>query len=340
MKISLGSILSLSVLSAAAAIAASGADALPAPQAATPPEDGKLRIICFGAHPDDCELQAGGVAAMWAAKGHKVKFVSVTNGDIGHWRDAGGPLARRRTAEVQEAARILGITTEVLDIHDGELLPTLENRRILTRLIREWKADIVMGPRPNDYHPDHRYTGVLVQDAAYMVTVPYFCPDIPFLRRNPVFLYYPDGFQKPNSFQPDIAISIDSVIEKKLDALGTLVSQFAEGGANGTAALMPDDPAKQKKRHQQVRENFARRNQSLAQRFRAKLGDWYGQDESGKVKYAEAFEVCEYRSAPEQRGTGPAFPILRQIARVIHKRYGRAGPLGPPCDRLLWRPSG
>src|SRR6476469_10314209 len=86
-----------------------------------------LRIICFGAHPDDCEIQAGGTAAMWAAKGHKVKFVSVTNGDIGHWRDAGGPLAKRRKAEVEEAARILGIATEVLDIHDGELLPSLEN---------------------------------------------------------------------------------------------------------------------------------------------------------------------------------------------------------------------
>src|SRR5213596_1654190 len=86
--------------------------------------DGKLRIICFGAHPDDCELEAGGTAAMWAARGHKVKFVSVTNGDVGHWRDAGGPLARRRKAEVEEAAKILGITAEVLDINDGELLPT------------------------------------------------------------------------------------------------------------------------------------------------------------------------------------------------------------------------
>src|SRR6266568_2911771 len=109
---------------------------------------GTLRIICFGAHPDDCELQAGGVAAMWAAKGHKVKLVSVTNGDIGHWREAGGPLARRRKAEAEQADKILGVTCEVLDIHDGELLPTLENRRTLTRLIREWKADLVFGPRP------------------------------------------------------------------------------------------------------------------------------------------------------------------------------------------------
>src|SRR6266536_2630298 len=154
--------------------------------------DGKLRIICFGAHPDDCELQASGTAAMWAQSGHKVKFVSVTNGDIGHWRDADGPLARRRITEVEQAAKILGITTEVLDIHDGELLPTLENRRLITRLIREWKADLVMSPRPNDYHPDHRYTAVLVQDAAYMVTVPHFCPDTEILTKNPVFMYYAD----------------------------------------------------------------------------------------------------------------------------------------------------
>src|SRR5947207_3159669 len=146
-------------------------------RAAVPHSDGKLRILCFGAHPDDCELRVGGVALLWAAKGHHVKFVSTTNGDIGHWRDAGGPLARRRKAEVEQAAKALGITTEVLDIHDGELLPTLENRRTITRLIRDWKADVVMSHRPNDYHPDHRYTGVLLQYSAYMVKVPYFGPD-------------------------------------------------------------------------------------------------------------------------------------------------------------------
>src|SRR6478672_10534720 len=135
---------------------------------AAPADDGKLRIICFGAHPDDCELQAGGVAAMWAARGHHVLFVSVTNGDIGHWREAGGPLALRRKRESEQAAKILGDTVEILDNHDGELMPTLENRQKIIRLIREWKADIVLSPRPNDYHPDHRYTAILVQDAAYM----------------------------------------------------------------------------------------------------------------------------------------------------------------------------
>jgi len=131
-----------------------------------PPDDGKLRIIVFGAHPDDCEIQTGGTAAMWAKKGHHVLLVSVTNGDIGHWKEAGGALALRRRDEVKKAHQILGVQGVILDNHDGELLPTLEIRRALTRLIREWKADVVISHRPNDYHPDHRYTGVLVQDAA------------------------------------------------------------------------------------------------------------------------------------------------------------------------------
>ncbi len=282
----------------------------PPTRRAAPPEDGKLRILCFGAHPDDCELQAGGVAALWAAQGHHVKFVSVTNGDIGHWREAGGPLARRRTAEVERAAHILGITTEVLDIHDGELLPTLENRRTITRLIRQWKADIVMSHRPNDYHPDHRYTGILVQDSAYMVTVPFFCPDTPILPNNPVFLFYPDRFQKPNPFQPDIAVSIDSVIDRKLDALDALVSQFYEGGANGSADLLPSDPEKQAARRRQVRENFAQRNRAIAQRYRAQLADWYGKEKADKVQYAEAFEICEYGRQPQKEELARLFPFL------------------------------
>jgi LmbE family N-acetylglucosaminyl deacetylase len=275
-----------------------------------PPDDGKLRIICFGAHPDDCELKAGGVALLWAAKGHHVKFVSVTNGDIGHWREAGGPLARRRKAEVEQAARILGITTEVLDIHDGELLPTLENRRTITRLIRDWKADIVMSHRPNDYHPDHRYTGVLVQDSAYMVGVPFFCPDVKPLKDNPVFLFYSDSFQKPNPFHADIAVSIDSVIDKKLDAIDTLVSQFYEGGALGSAALIPTDSQKQADRRREVRAAFASRAQAVAKRHRDSLANWYGMDQAAKVHHAEAFEICEYGRRPDRKEIVRLFPFL------------------------------
>jgi LmbE family N-acetylglucosaminyl deacetylase len=273
-------------------------------------DDGKLRIICFGAHPDDCELQASGVGAMWAAQGHHVKFVSVTNGDIGHWREAGGPLARRRKAEVENAAKILGTTVEVLDNHDGELTPTLENRRTLIRLIREWKADLVLGPRTNDYHPDHRNTGQLVADAAYMVTVPFICPDTPPLKRNPVFMYFEDRFQKPYPFHPDIVVSIDPVMDKKLDALAAIESQFLEGGANGDESLIPQTPQQRDKRVADVRNGMANRNRATAYRFRAELATWYPADTAQKMKYAEAFEICEYGRQPSKDELKKLFPFF------------------------------
>jgi LmbE family N-acetylglucosaminyl deacetylase len=282
---------------------------LPCGPAAAAEAGEPLRIICFGAHPDDCEIQAAGSAALWAARGHKVKLVSVTNGDIGHWGQAGGPLAQRRTQEVQEAAKVLGVTAEVLDIHDGELMPTLENRKLIVQLIREWKADIVMGPRPNDYHPDHRYTGVLVQDAAYMVTVPFFCPDVPHLTRNPVFLYYPDRFMKPNPFTADIVVNIDGVIEKKLDALDKLVSQFHEGGANGSPDLWPDDAAGRRTRSHQVRDNFRNRSRALRSRFHDQVVAWFGAGPAENIEYIEAFEICEYGRRPDREELKRLFPF-------------------------------
>ncbi len=273
-------------------------------------QDRPLRIIAFGAHPDDNELRLAGVAAKWAALGHKVKFVSVTNGDIGHWREAGGPLARRRTAEVEETARLLGITTQVLDIHDGEVQPTLENRRTVTRLIREWKADIVLGHRPNDYHPDHRTVGQLIQDASYMVTVPFFCPDTPHLEKNPVFLSYEDDFTRPYPFQADIVVGIDDVIEKKLAVVAALPSQFYEGGANGGPQLLPADEAGKARRRDEVREGFRKRFASTATQYRDKLVELYGPERGKAIQYAEAFEISEYGHRPNAEEIRRLFPFF------------------------------
>ncbi len=277
-----------------------------------PADDGKLRIIVFGAHPDDCEIKAGGTAALWAAQGHHVKFVSTTNGDIGHAETAGGPLAKRRTAEVHEAAKVLGIECEVLDIHDGELMPTLENRKTFVRLIREWKADIVMGHRPNDYHPDHRYTGILMQDAAYMVTVAFFCPDVPQLPKNPVFLYLSDNFQKPNPFEPAVVVGIDSVYEKKVDAIWKLESQIESLWATGDfekVVPVPTDPAAREQRRRQVAERFAARDRRVADKYRGQLTDVYGPEKGADVKRAEAFELCEYGRQPSPEELKALFPI-------------------------------
>lgn len=276
---------------------------------ATLPEDGKLRIIAFGAHPDDCEIKVGGTGAKWAAQGHHVKLVSVTNGDIGHYQSAGGPLARRRLGEVQRADQILGVATQVLDIHDGELEPTLANRRTITRLIREWKADIVLSHRPNDYHPDHRYTGILVQDASFMVTVPFICPDVPHLTKNPVFLYYSDRFERPNSFRADIVVAVDDVEEKKLAALDIMESQFFERGVAGSAELTAKARANPAERRKQVRQGFMDRDAHVAKKYREQLTAFYGKEKAAKVQFAEAFEITEYGSRPTVKELKKLFPF-------------------------------
>jgi LmbE family N-acetylglucosaminyl deacetylase len=281
-------------------------------QTRAPADAGKLRIICFGAHPDDAEYKCGGTATLWAAQGHHVKLVSVTNGDIGHWEMAGGPLAKRRTSESAEVAKRLGVTSQVLDIHDGELMPTLENRKIITRLIREWNADIVIAHRPWDYHPDHRYVGILVQDAAFMVTVPFFCPDTPHLKKNPLFLYSSDRFQKPYPFKADIAVSVDDVFDKKIDALSALVSQAFELGALGTAerySLVPP-ASKPALRREWLGERWARRQSAEARNSRAALIQWYGEEKGKAIQYAEAFEICEYGRQPSPAEIRQLFPFF------------------------------
>ncbi len=269
-------------------------------------QEKKLNIIAFGAHPDDCDSRAGGVAAKWAALGHKVKFVSVTNGDAGHQIEGGGALAMRRRAEAREAGKRIGIEYITLDNHDGELLPTLQVREQLIRQMRLWNADLVLGPRPNDYHPDHRYTGVLLQDAAYMVTVPNICPDTPSLRKNPVFMYFQDGFQKPNPFSPDVAVSIDDVIDKKISMFDAHVSQMYEWLAwhAGQLDKVPKDPQKRIEwlKNQRGNEPNAAVRKALAK--------WYGEEASKQIRYAEAFEICEYGSRPSPDDLRRLFPFF------------------------------
>src|SRR5256886_10452025 len=261
-------------------------------------QNGKVRVIAFGAHPDDCDIRAAGTAAKFARLGYAVKFVSVTNGDAGHQSSGGGPLALRRRAEAEESGRRLGVSYEVLGNHDGELLPTLNVRRQIIRLIRDWRADIVLAPRPNDYHPDHRYTGVLIQDAAYMVVVPNIAPDTPPLRKNPVFLYFQDGFQRPNPFRPDVAVAIDDVLDKKIHALDAHTSQMYEWlpWVAGNLEEVPKDPAARvewlrQKRNRSPLSDAVR--EAVRQRYRA---------EAAALRDVEAVELCEVGGRPAEDG--------------------------------------
>jgi N-acetylglucosamine malate deacetylase 1 len=268
----------------------------------------ELHILIIGAHPDDAE-ESCGTAAKFVAAGHKVKLVSVTNGDAGHQTMGGGELARRRAAEAKNSGAVIGVEYEILDNHDGELLPTLENRRKIIRLIRNWQADIVITHRPNDYHPDHRNTAQLVLDAAYMVTVPNICPEAPICKKNPVFLYTSDDFTKPTPFEPDVVVGIDETIEKKIDMYCCHVSQFFEWLPFNSGRLdqVPKDKAE---RREWVAKRYRRGAEELANQYRSKLIELYGQEKGSKIKYAEAYQDSEYGSRLTKQNIPILFPFF------------------------------
>jgi len=273
----------------------------------TPATRPPLTLLAIGAHPDDCDLGAGGLAALYARAGHRVHFVAVTNGDAGHHEMGGAPLARRRRAEAEAAAAVIGIAYTVLDNHDGELEPSLPNRRALIRLIREIRPNLILTHRPNDYHPDHRYTSLLVQDAAYMVTVPGIVAT-PHLAANPVILYMSDSFQRPYPFAPDVVVSIDDVVGAKVDMLHQHTSQMYEWLPYNTGRAR-DVPAGDEERRAWLRARYAPRFAEIADRYRAVLMTLHGPEHSASVQYAEAFEVSEYGASPSRDELLRLFPL-------------------------------
>ncbi len=257
------------------------------------PETRPLRLLIIGAHPDDCEFKAGGLAAKCRERGDIVKFVSATNGEAGHHKSGGGPLARRRYEETRQVSAVSGIEYDVLDIPDGRLEADLATRDRFIRLIREFEPDLLFTHRPNDYHPDHRRTGILVQDASYLIRVPNICPLTPHLTRTPIILYLQDPFQKPVSFQPDVVVAIDDVIPAKARMLHCHTSQMYEWLAydGGYGDQVPKEEAA---RLEWLQARTEQRDGAVADRFRDALIQRYGTAEGSAIHCAEAFEVSEY----------------------------------------------
>jgi LmbE family N-acetylglucosaminyl deacetylase len=267
-----------------------------------------LRLLILGAHPDDADYAAGGLAALYRMAGHVVKMVSLTNGDAGHHLIAGRELAERRRREAVAAGAVIGATYDLMNNHDGELLPTLENRRQLIRLIRTFRPDLVLTHRPNDYHPDHRYSSLLVQDAAYLVTVPAVAPDTPHLAANPVIAYLPDDFQRPYPFAPAVVIDVGKVVERIVDMLHCHESQFYEWLPynNGTADQVPHDAAG---RRRWLAAQTQDRLRVRAVKYRESLRQRYGRERGDMVQFAEAFEACEYGAPLDEAAVRRLFSL-------------------------------
>ncbi len=268
----------------------------------------KLRIIVIGAHPDDPEL-VGVTMMKFVQAGHKVRMVSMTNGNAGHFSEGGGPLAQRRYLETRCSSAVSGVEYIVLDNDDGKLMPTLENRNKVIAQIREFKADIVISHRPNDYHPDHRNTGLLVRDAAYMVTVPNIVPSVPHLRKNPLFMYMYDRFTVPNPFEPEIVVDISDDMDKKVDMYDCHVSQMYEWIPYNEMKLeeVPKDPVERKA---WLAKDWAVFFQGPVDQYRDKLVELYGAEKAAKITAVEAFQVSEYGWNPGMETLKKMFPFF------------------------------
>jgi LmbE family N-acetylglucosaminyl deacetylase len=278
-----------------------------APAVLGQPAEKKLNIIIIGAHPDDPD-KAGGTAYKWAREGHNVLMVSLTNGDAGHQSIKAKELAKIRREEARKAGEVIGVRYITLNNHDGQLMPTYENRLEVIKLIREQKADIVIFPRPYDYHPDHRYTGVLVLDAAYMVTVPTILPKVPFLEKNPLFLFMSDGFIHPEPFTADVCIPVDDVIEKKLDMYHQHKSQMYEWLPFNRGDL-DKVPASDADRRKWLGETRAAG--SNAEPYRTKLIEMFGKQKGSEINYCEAFQDSGYGTRLTKENLYYYFPFLR-----------------------------
>ena len=275
----------------------------------------------IGAHQDDNEFRCGGLAHKYVKMGYEVRFLSMCNGCGGHHILSPEETTATRAKESAAVAKLLGITYDVWDIDDCTLMADLETRNRLIRYIREFQPDLIITHRPNDYHADHRAAGQLVQDASYVLIVPHTCPDIPAMREMPVIMYNEDQFKNPQ-FRADFVLDIDDEIDTKLQIADLNVSQVYQWLPYTFGEEAPTDPAERfewlkgmkitpdttDKEVMAATRGYAVDYAKVAARFRKELIAKYGKKRGKKIRYAEAYELCEY-GAPLTEALKQAFLI-------------------------------
>ncbi len=283
-----------------------------------------MKILMIGAHQDDNEFRCGGLADKYVKMGYEVRFLSMCNGCGGHHIMTPGETVKRRAGESAAVAELLNIQYDVWDIDDCSLVADLETRRKLVRYIRKFSPDLIITHRPNDYHADHRAAGQLVQDASYLLIVPHECADVPAMKKMPVIMYNEDGFKNP-VFRPDIVIDMDDEIETKLAIANLNVSQVYEWlpYAEEAGEIVPTDEKERFKwlkgmeitadttdeEIMAAKRGYAVRFARTAARFRNKLIERYGAEKGSKIRYAEAFELCEYGEPLTEELKNQLFPF-------------------------------
>lgn len=196
--------------------------------------DSAQSVMCIQPHPDDTDIAAGGTVAKLAKRGVAVVYVTLTDGRLGTADPQMWPenLAALRRREQEEAAKVLGVKELVwLNCRDSELLPTIELRWALIRLIRKYKPDMVMAPDPwltYEAHPDHRATGLLAAEATFFSPLPHSLPGgleeglSPHAPRYIAFYWT----RKPNTF-----VDVTDCVDVKLKAVKSHKTQMGDSPA-------------------------------------------------------------------------------------------------------------
>lgn len=282
-----------------------------------------MKILCIGAHPDDNEFRCGAIAHKYVKLGHEVTFLSMCNGNGGHHIMTPEETSARRAKESAAVGKLLGIRYDVWDIDDCTLMADLPTRMRLVRYIRSIHPDLIITHRPNDYHADHRAAGQLVQDASYLLIVPHTCPETPAMRTMPVIMYNEDKFTNP-VFRGDIVIDADDEIDTKLKIADINVSQVYEWlPYTHLQDDVPEDPTERfewlkgmnitadttDEEVMAATHGYYVRFAKTAARFRKELIEKYGEERGSKIRYAEAFELCEYGEQPTEEMKKELFPF-------------------------------
>lgn len=270
----------------------------------------RLRVLVIGAHPDEADMYSGGTSALYAQMGHAVKFLSLTNGDAGHFSMNRFALAARRFDEAQEAAKRLGVLEyEVLDTHDSELMPTLDMRHRVLRAIRDWQADVVISHHPDGGgHPDNRAAGQIVDEAMAFVTNAYALPGSPPLKVRPAHLYMID-YITMRVHRHDVVIDIQPTIEQKLLACDANASQFYEASARQYCELDQVPTSWENGRREFILQHWADTIYALPE-MRSRLADFYGEEHAEKVEFAETFQFSHDSTIPDKEVIRSIFPML------------------------------
>lgn len=273
-------------------------------------EEKPLRLLILGAHPDDAEYHAGGLATIYRGSGHVVKMVSVSDGAAGHHALRPGELAAIRRAEADAAAAVIGASAEVWEYPDGALQPTLELRGRIVREIRSFAPDLVLTHRVYDYHPDHRAVGQAVQDASYLVTVPNVMREVPPLFKDPVVAYMADLFTKPCPMAPNVVLDATEHIDTIVAMLACHRSQVFEW-LPYEEGVLETVPADEPQKLAWLRAWYLAHMRPRAERFREQLISAYGPQRGRQIEACEVFEISEYASRPDSVRRAELFPTAR-----------------------------